>query len=386
MDYTFSVDYRFSLLTTEDAFAPGNDCLSGVLTATDGRPSRVLVVIDEAVASAHTGLERRIARWFAAHEADQVQLAAEPLRVASGEAAKRDLGVVEQVLHAVAEHRICRHSYILAIGGGAVLDAVGLAASLAHRGIRLVRMPTTVLGQNDAGLGVKNGINAFGAKNFIGSFAVPHAIVNDRAFLATLNDREWRAGIAEAVKVAIIKDRSFLAWIAGHADALARRDAKAMDQLIDRCAALHLTHITTCGDPFERGSSRPLDFGHWAAHRLEVLSHHRLNHGEAVAIGIALDLLYAADCGDISAEEAEAVIETLERCGFQLWDEALDLRDADGRRSVLAGLAQFREHLGGALTLAMPAGLGAQHDIHDYDESRFESCARRLRRISCRLS
>ena len=210
-----------------------------------------------------------------------------------GEAAKNDTEAVSRVIAAIGAHGLCRHSTVLAVGGGALLDAVGYAAAVAHRGLRLVRAPTTVLAQNDAGIGVKNGINAFGKKNFIGTFQPPAAVINDSRFLATLSLRDWRAGTAEAVKVALVRDRAFFASIEEMAPALAARQALAMQSLVRQCAELHLAHITQGGDPFERGSARPLDFGHWAAHRLEAMSDYRLRHGEAVAVGIALDTLYS---------------------------------------------------------------------------------------------
>jgi len=150
--------------------------------------------------------------------------------------------------------------------------------------------------------------------------------------------------------------------------------------MIQACATLHLQHITTGGDPFEQGSSRPLDFGHWSAHRMEILSQHRLLHGEAVAIGVAIDSLYALELARISAADADLILEVLATVGFRLWDEVLDLRDASGKRAVLAGLAQFREHLGGELTLAMPEGLGRRSDVHTFDEAIFERALARLRR------
>ena len=144
-----------------------------------------------------------------------------------------------------------------------------------------------------------------------------------------------------------------------------------MSRVIRRTAELHLAHITGSGDPFEQGNSRPLDFGHWSAHRLEILSHHRLSHGEAVAIGVALDLLYAAAAGMIAADDADMLIQALHSAGFRLWDEVLELTDGRGRRSVLAGLDHFREHLGGVLTLAMPNGLGQQQDVFSLKEERY---------------
>jgi 3-dehydroquinate synthase len=288
--------------------------------------------------------------------------------------------VLDRVGRAANDHRLCRHSYVLIVGGGAVLDAVGCAASLVHRGLRQIRLPTTTLAQCDAGLGVKNGLNRFGHKNFYGTFTPPRAIVNDARFLEHLDDRSWRAGIAEAVKVAVIKDAAFLVELAALAPRLAARDLSAMERAIRRCAELHLEHITGAGDPFEQGSSRPLDFGHWSAHRIEVLCRHRLQHGEAVAIGVALDLLYAAEIGRVTRAEIEPILGCLAACGFRMWDEVLELKDADGQRALYAGLEQFREHLGGELTLAMPDGLGRRRDVNEFDQAACERALAALRR------
>lgn len=128
---------------------------------------------------------------------------------------------------------------------------VGFVTALVHRGLRLVRMPTTVLAQNDAGVGVKNGMNEHGVKNFLGTFAPPFAVVNDAAFLETLPDEHWRGGISEAFKVAIIKDRAFFEFLVRSAPRLRAREANAMEALVKRCAVLHLEHIASSGDPFE---------------------------------------------------------------------------------------------------------------------------------------
>lgn len=379
-DFAFSVPYRFRLRFTRDAFAPENDALLEVLAPpSPNRPARALVFVDEGVLAGDRDLPGRIHRWFATHDPRLVQLAAAPEVVPGGEAVKADLAIVERVGRMALDHAMCRHSYVVIVGGGAVLDAVGFAASLVHRGLRQIRLPTTVLAQADAGLGVKNGLNHFGNKNFLGTFTPPDAIVNDSRFLESLDARSWRAGIAEAFKVAIIKDTAFLAWLVAGAARIRDRDLPTMLEAVERCALLHLDHITQGGDPFEKGSSRPLDFGHWSAHRLEILSRHRLQHGEAVAIGVAIDLCYAVEIGRVARAEVEPVLAALATCGFRLWDECLDLRDQHGRRAVLAGLEQFREHLGGELTLAMPDGLGARRDIGEFDEARCERALKALR-------
>ena len=378
---SFQVDYRLDVRFTQDVFSADNQLLAELLAPpSGGRPVRALVYLDERVALAFPGLERQIHAWFSLQEVRGLRLAAAPERVAGGEDAKGSLAIVERVGRTCHDLGICRHSYIVIIGGGAVLDAVGFAASLVHRGIRQVRLPTTTLAQGDAGLGVKNAVNAFGAKNFLGTFTPPWAIINDSRFLAAQDDRSWRAGVAEAVKVACIKDAAFVAELATLAPLIAARDLPALVRVVRRSAEIHLAHITQAGDPFEQGSSRPLDFGHWSAHRLEVLTRHRLLHGEAVAIGVALDVLYAVEIGRLTAAEADQVLDILVAVDFRLWDEVLDLKDAEGQRLVYAGLEQFREHLGGQLTLAMPDGLGRQRDVHAFDRPACDRALAKLKR------
>ncbi|MBM3845333.1 MAG: 3-dehydroquinate synthase, partial [Verrucomicrobia bacterium] len=281
---------------------------------------------------------------------------------------------VSEIQSLVDRFHIDRHSYILAVGGGALLDMAGLAASTAHRGVRQVRIPSTTLSQNDSGVGVKNGINAFGKKNFIGTFAPPFAVINDLSLLKSLPARDKRAGYSEAVKVALIRDWEFFEWLEAQSSALRRFSPGPMERLIHRCAELHVHHIATSGDPFEFGSARPLDFGHWAAHKLEQLSDYRLRHGEAVAIGIALDALYSKRMGFIDAVSCDRALGLLEKLGFDLFAEELKLTDQAGSRRVLQGLEEFREHLGGQLTVTLLRGIGQGFEVHEMDEAKVALC------------
>jgi len=270
----------------------------------------------------------------------------------------------------VYEHGLDRHSYVIGVGGGAVLDMVGLVAATSHRGVRHVRIPTTVLSQNDSGVGVKNGVNLNGVKNFVGTFAPPFAVINDFDLLSTLPVREKIAGMAEAVKVALIRDRDFFHWLERNADALALVEPEAMAYMIRRCAELHMHQIAHGGDPFETGSARPLDFGHWAAHKLESITHHHLRHGEAVAIGIALDTRYSVLSGLLPDGLDDRVCFLLDHLGFKLWHPALRKTDASGNMAVLRGLREFREHLGGELTITMLSEIGTGVDVHEIDEAK----------------
>ncbi|WP_139959765.1 3-dehydroquinate synthase [Flavicella sediminum] len=355
------VTVEFELLFTKHLFHCENEVLKQVLQAESGQQAKAIVIVDKGVSAADKNLIEAIKNYFFTHK-NTLQLCGEVLEVLGGEAVKNNKDAVDAVLDLVNIHGIDRHSYVIAIGGGAVLDAIGFAASIAHRGVRLVRVPTTVLSQNDSGIGVKNGINYFGKKNFMGSFSAPYAVINDAAFLETLHIRDWRSGISEAIKVALINDYSFFEWIEENALLLNRRNASAMDELIFRCAKMHMDHIRCSGDAFEQGSSRPLDFGHWAAHKLEQLSNFEVKHGEAVAIGIALDSTYSYLKGFINVKDLHRVLDCILNLGFLITYPNFD-------KEVLKGLEEFREHLGGRLTIMLLAGLGNGFEVNEMDET-----------------
>src|SRR3954470_21827964 len=296
IERTITIAFAHRVFFTRDVFGGENPLLREILTTErHGLVSKVLVVIDESLHAAQPELSGKIEKYFRAVEG--ARLVCPPVVLEGGERVKNSYFHVSDIQSHIDRYHIDRHSYLIAIGGGALLDLVGLAAATAHRGVRHVRIPTTTLGQDDSGVGVKNGINAFGKKNFIGTFAVPFAVINDCEMLASLNPRDKRAGYIEAVKVALIRDKAFFESIERDAAPLRQFDPPAMEQLIFRCAELHLNHIATSGDPFEMGSARPLDFGHWAAHKLEQLSEYKIRHGEAVAVGIALDVIYGRRMG-----------------------------------------------------------------------------------------
>ncbi len=363
------VDFNYAVHFTDDLFAPDNSLLLQVTRGDDAlaKPTRVLWVVDRAV-NQFCDVKTRIEDYFAAH--NELELAGEVILLEGGESIKNRPELVLDIQTAVNETGLDRHSYIAVVGGGAILDLVGYAAATAHRGVRLIRVPTTTLSQNDSGVGVKNGINFFGKKNFIGTFAPAHAVLNDFKFLETLPDRDWRGGIAEAIKVALIKDADFFEFIEENAEKLADRNMNVMGELIHRCAQLHVRHICEGGDPFEMGSSRPLDFGHWSAHKLEQVTNYQLRHAEAVAIGLALDVTYSALQNWISDEDAERVLCTLETVGFDLYAPELDAYadDLDHPDSVFRGLREFREHLGGELTIQMLRSIGEGFNVHSVDE------------------
>lgn len=361
---SFTVAYDYPVHFTQRAFDVFNPLLRDTFARLgEDRVHRVAVYVDAGVANAIPTLLEDIQRYFHAH-ANRLELACPPGVVPGGADAKRSLDLLRDITTNLGNLHLDRQSFVLAIGGGGMLDAVGFAVALVHRGLRLVRMPSTVLAQCDAGVGVKNGVDAHGQKNFLGVFAPPFAVVNDVDLLRSLPAEHWCGGIAEACKVALIRDADFFEELCGAAERLAHRDLDAMARVVRQGARVHLEHIATGGDPFEFGSARPLDFGHWAAHRLEILSEHRLGHGQAVAIGIALDCHYACRKGLLSEADLNRVLAFLEAVGLPTYAPELGLRQRDGELLVLRGLEDFREHLGGRLTVTLPDGIGRKTEVN----------------------
>lgn len=353
-----TVRYEYPVYFTHHLFSSENPHFAAALLRREpDRRHRLCVVLERAVAAAWPDLAAELETHIE-RRSQSLELLTPPVVIEGGEPVKNDPAVIADLQGRFDRCGMDRQSFVIAIGGGALQDAVGYAAATTHRGLRMVRVPTTVLSQNDSGVGVKNGINAFGKKNYLGTFAPPFAVLNDSRFLSSLAHRDAIAGLAEAVKVALIRDGAFFGWLIEHASALSRADAQVLRQSIRTCALLHLDHIATSGDPFEFGSARPLDFGHWAAHKLETLTDHRLRHGEAVAIGVAIDTVYSVKAGLLAAASLPPVLDLLARLGLPLWDDALTLQRSDGSAVILDGLAEFREHLGGELTVTLLAGIG----------------------------
>jgi 3-dehydroquinate synthase len=372
---SFQVNFEYGVAYTRDLFDEKNRTLVRLLGE---NRSKVMIFVDDKVAEAFPALAGQAQRWAAAHP-DCIDLATPIHIIPGGEAIKKGWPPVADLSRRMMEGGICRHSYVMMVGGGAVLDAVGFAAAIFHRGVRQIRVPTTLLAQDDSAVGVKNGINYNGAKNLFGCFYPPDAVIIDYQFLRTLSDRDIQSGVAEALKVALIKDEALYHFIKTNGDAIRKHHWPVLEHLVKESSRLHLEHIGG-GDPFEKGSSRPLDFGHWSAHKLESMSRHQILHGEAVAVGMALDICCAALMEMIPMALADDILETMRNCGLVLWHDDLLQRDGSQRLRLLRGLEEFREHLGGRLTLAMPAGIGSFVDVHALPDPVVEQALRMLQK------
>ena len=381
MERSFDVRWRHLLRFTSDAFTCGNPALADALVEATPRADtrRMMAVIDSGVAAANPHLHERLVAYLEAH-AERVPRLVDVIDAPGGEVAKQDEELVTRILRSVSENGICRKSVVLVIGGGAVLDAAGYAAAIAHRGVRLIRMPTTVLGQCDSGVGVKNGINRFGKKNFAGTFVPPCSVLCDQDLLLSLEDHDWRSGFSEIVKIALLKDPELFGDLEQRTQAIEDRDLGRVMPLIARSGQLHMQHITEGGDPFELEDARPLDFGHWSGHKLEQMSDFRLRHGYAVSVGIALDMVYSGMIGMTSGDLVERTLDLLTGLGLPIFCGELERTE-----ELIEGLEEFREHLGGELTITMVRDLGSPVDLHEIDREVISRAVSDLKRRSLQL-
>ncbi|TWT67459.1 3-dehydroquinate synthase [Allorhodopirellula solitaria] len=378
VDVPFAVTFTHRLRHTSDVSDADFDVLTDLLASDPSTPAKVQLWVDSnlgAVAERGSDFTDRLGERLAG--CASVELAGLPYSIPGGEACKNSPAILQGLLERIHEFDMDRRSYIIVAGGGAVLDVAGYAAAIAHRGIRLIRLPSTTLAQADSGIGVKNAINQFGKKNWIGTFAVPWAVINDAEILQTLPDRDFHSGLTEAIKVALLKDTSFFDWIEKNAASIRQRESQVSSEAIARSCRLHLDHITLGGDPFEALEARPLDFGHWSAHRLEPMTGYQLRHGEAVGIGVALDTLYSARVLGLDHDTALRVCDCIAAIGSPLWCDALSDREA-----VLKGLEEFRQHLGGRLTVTMLRDIGESVNVHEIDLPVMSECIEELRQIA----
>jgi 3-dehydroquinate synthase len=372
IDIPFSVPFTHRLRFTDDVLAEEQQVLLDLIEPSGDRKPRVQFWLDECVDKAVPKLQTKI-ESFCETNADRFLTPGNVQTVPGGEIVKNEIHILERMLKCINHADLDRRSYIIAVGGGAVLDAVGFAAAIAHRGIRLIRLPTTTLAQADSGVGVKNAVNLFQKKNWVGAFATPWAVINDAALLSTLPDRDFVSGFSEAVKVALLKDRTLFESICDNAAQIRQRDMSIAGPVIEESAIHHLHHITKGGDPFEALEARPLDYGHWSAHKLEVMTDFALRHGEAVGIGVAVDTVYSAMVHGLPQSDADRVLHCLANLGLPLDHPSLHETD-----ELFAGMEEFRQHLGGRLTLTMLRGVGDPIEVHEVDEPRMRDAIQQV--------
>ena len=367
------VPFSYPVYFTRDFANPENPVLRNTMTVSGESGGLACVFIDEGVYASHQRIKKQVSEYMKT-VSDSVRLVADPYILPGGEEIKNGWTSVMRILDSLLEHRLCRHSFVIAIGGGAFLDAVGFACGMVHRGLRLIRVPTTTLAQGDSGIGVKNGINMGSVKNVLGMFSPPYAVINDYTLLVTLERDMMLDGIAEACKVAIIKDRNLFSYIQKHAHDIYDMKWNYIEEVVHWSAEIHRNHISMSSDPFEFGVSRPLDFGHWSAHMLESMSGYTVRHGQAVSIGIVLDSCYALHTENITLDEYNRIVQTMKHVGLPVYSSYLTEYTDNNTLRVLEGIELFREHIGGNLAITIPTGIGQCTEIHHMDSALIQTC------------
>lgn len=297
---------------------------------------------------------------------------------------------MEQVLavcQRAAEARLARGSQIVCVGGGVLLDISGLAATLFRRGIPHIRVPTTLIGMIDAGIGVKNGINFGGSKSLLGTFSAPEACIIDPSFLATLPRRHLQCGLAESIKIATMCSPELFARLDAHADRLLG-DAFGMplelaEDLVQLSVQWTLNELDL--NLFERKElfhdtyARKLDFGHTFSPYIEAASHHRLLHGEAVAVDMAVSAELAHSLGILDEASWARLLNLLRRVGLPIYWSGMD------PGAMYASLESIVRHRDGNLNLVLPAGIGRATFVRDLSEvsvALLDEVSQRLSRLS----
>lgn len=305
---------------------PVDDLLSGALPE-----GRVVVVSDTTVARVYGAL-------LAPYEC---------VLIGTGERIKT-LRTVETICRRFIELGVDRRTFILGVGGGIVTDVAGFAASTYMRGLRFGFVSTTLLGQVDASVGGKNGVNVDGYKNMAGTFTQPQFVICDPALLRTLPGREFRAGLAEVVKAAIIADADLFARIEQSSFETLRSDTDLLSDAIS--AAVRVKADIVGRDEREQGERRKLNLGHTLAHAIEKCTS-KMNHGEAVAVGTALIADAAVRLGVLSDADRVRIRELLARLGF-------DLTPPVAMPLLLKEVVRDKKREDGLLHVVLPVGIG----------------------------
>ncbi|MBF9135451.1 sedoheptulose 7-phosphate cyclase [Plantactinospora sp. S1510] len=332
---------------------PDNPALSAYLPA----GARVLAVVDDYSAEV-TGATRRTL----AARSRRGRLGGFTVLPVRSSPRGKTLDAAEELLRTAQRMRLGPDDRILAVGGGTVLDLVGYVAACHPGGTPYLRIPTTLVGLVDAGVGLKVGVDLDGRKNLLGAYHAPMACLCDPGFLATLPDAEFRCGLAEIVKIALVRDARLYTLVEEHHHALRTPDgAPVLDEVLRRAVAAMLVELEE--NPWERRLRRLADFGHEFGHVLEERSDYRLRHGEAVAIGMALSCRLGVSAGRLPLAVAERAETLLRRIGLPTYD---DCCAADELWRALR--THVLPHKGGELHLAVPIGIGLGGFVDSIDE------------------
>jgi len=345
--------YRVDL--TEDVFAPDNPLLAEYC---EGR--RVIAFLGPTVDRLYGD---RLRCYLSARLAD----GSWSVRVIRTGERQKTMESVQEICAVAKESGLDRRGVMIAVGGGVTCDLVGFAAAIYGRGLRYIKVNTTLVGQIDVGVGVKTGVNAFGTKNMLGAYHPAHASINDPAFLRTLPDRQLRCGLGETAKMAIIKDPQLFQVLEQHPDVFRQplerspRVARLQDYVLRGAMELMLREL--CPNLREHDLARLVDFGHTFGPVIETASGYRIAHGESVAIDMAISAELARVLGLIGAEDCERIVRLISGLGLPVHDPGTCTPEL-----MQEALRAAFERRGRRLHLVVPVGIGAAAFVDDLED------------------
>jgi len=327
--------------------------------------AKVAVITDRTVAKMHG--EALLAAL------DEAGIKPELVAIPAGERHKT-LDQAAQLLDWLTETELSRRDVIITFGGGVINDLGGWVASCYMRGVPYVNLPTTLVGQVDAGIGGKLAVNHTKAKNLIGGFFQPRGVISNVSFLQTLDERQLRAGLAESIKKAIIASPAYWELIESNAEALLKKQPVVLEWLVHGAAAIKAELIER--DPYEEDSRRTLGFGHALAHPLEtVTSYSELLHGEAVAFGMVVEAHMAAARGLLTPQNQQRMLALLRRVGLPTSADELPAR-VDGAE-LLRATERIRLIRGGGYRFVLPIDVGETVIADDVTPAELRHALRR---------
>ncbi|MEV7203815.1 sedoheptulose 7-phosphate cyclase [Streptomyces griseoluteus] len=364
---------RYHVVGSDHLFSTHNtDLLDGCPEAPLRAGERRLVVIDENVEKLHGA---RIREYFAFHD---VRITVLVLRA---DETVKQWDAVSRVVDAMNDFGIDRRREpVIAIGGGVLTDVVGFAASLYRRGTPYIRIPTTLIGLVDAGVGVKTGVNYSSGKNRLGTYAPAKVTFLDRSFLRSLDLRHISNGLAEILKMALIRSEDLFALLETYGPAVRADRFQGSTGTLARAAdaifadSIHLMLEELQPNLWESALERCVDYGHTFSPTIEMHALPELLHGEAVVIDMALTTALGTLRGDVSQEEADRIFAVIRALGLPLWSDVLE-----DRGLLEEALRDTVRHRDGQQRLPLPVGIGRHRFVNDVEPAELEAATRVLR-------
>lgn len=337
---------------------------------------RVFCVVDAGLAAARPGVPARLEAYVRAHKGSLI-LAAAPLIVPGGEEAKTRPELCDWVRARLGAAGIGARGHAVILGGGALLDAAGFAAATLHGGVRVTRLPTTVSAQAAGGCWTDCALNSGGRPDWLRAPQTPFGVVIDPRLALSQPRRGRRAGVAEALGLAVAEDAGLFHFIAEHARALAGLERRSLDTVVRWSARLSRRRAAAGG-----ADGRTAGFGRWAAYALLSRSGDELLFGEACALGAAVDALLSAVLAGLPAAPARAILQTLADLGLPLWHDALGEVDEDGTPSLARGLMESAEREGCAAAVPLLSALACPRAAESITAEAVAAALEALRRFS----